>query len=206
MHTSTIVPDAAADALFGRSRLAILTLLFGAGGQAFYLRQIAKLTGLAVGSVQRELARLVVAGLVERRAEGSQVYFRANQQSPIYPDLVGLMTKTSGVAGVLRAALAPMAKHGKIISAFIYGSMAMGEQRASSDVDLMVIGRVKLKELIPALRRAQEQLGREINPTIYQPEEFGQRLGAGEHFVSRVVRTPRIMLVGSEDELDPLAR
>jgi predicted nucleotidyltransferase len=206
MHTRSQQADAAADALFGRSRRAILTLLFGQSGHAFYLRQIAELTGLAVGSVQRELANLVSAGILKRRPEGSQVYFEANEQSPIYAELVGLVTKTSGVAGPLRAVLAPLAKKKMIIIAFVYGSIATGKQRPSSDVDLMIIGRVKLKELVPRLRRAQEQLGREINPTIYEPEEFSQRLAAGEHFVSRVIQTPRIMVIGSEDELEAVAR
>lgn len=206
MHTHTRVGDVAADALFGRSRRAILALLFGQSGHAFYLRQIAHLTGLAVGSVQRELANLVSAGIVERRPEGPQVYFRANEQSPIYPELVGLVTKTSAVAEPLRAALAPLAKKKMILIAFVYGSIATGKQRSSSDIDLMIIGRASLKELVPRLRRAQEQLGREINPTTYEPEEFRQRLVAGEHFLNRVIQTPRIMVIGSEDELAALAR
>jgi predicted nucleotidyltransferase len=197
--------DAAADALFGRSRRAILALLFGQPGQAFYLRQIAQLTGLAVGSVQRELANLLRADLVDRRAEGSQVYFRANAQSPIYAELVGLMTKTAGVADVLRASLAAFAKKKMIDIAFVYGSVATGKQRPGSDIDLMIIGRVKLKELVPVLRRAQDQLGREINATVYPPDEFTKRLATRDHFLTRVAETPRLMLIGTEDELEDMA-
>lgn len=205
MHTQHLVEDAAAAALFGRARRAILALLFGRAGEAFYLRQIADLTGLAVGSVQRELANLVQAGLVVRTAKGHQVYFRADERSPIYPELVGLVTKTTGVAGVIRAAFAPFARKKMITVAFIYGSIAAGEQQPSSDVDLMIIGDIELKSVIPVVRRVEEQVGREVNPTIYRPEDFRQRLAAGEHFLSRIIARPRIMLIGDEDELAGLA-
>lgn len=205
MHTSQLVEDAAAVALFGRARRAILALLFGRAGDAFYLRQIADLTGLAVGSVQRELANLVRAGLVVRTAKGHQVYFRADERSPIYPELVGLVTKTAGVAGVIRDALAPFARKKMITIAFIYGSIAAGEQQPSSDVDLMILGDIELKTVVPILRRVEDQVGREVNPTIYRPEDFRQRLAAGEHFLSRIIARPRIMVVGGENELAGLA-
>ncbi len=191
--------------MFGRARRAILALLFGRAGEAFYLRQIADLTGLAVGSVQRELANLVRAGLVVRTAKGHQVYFRADERSPVYPELVGLVTKTTGVAGVIRAALAPFAREKMITVAFIYGSIAAGEHQPSSDVDLMIIGDIELRSVVPVVRRVEEQVGREVNPTIYRPEDFRQRLAAGEHFLSRIIARPRIMLIGGEDELAGLA-
>ena len=202
-HTPTT--DSAAEALFGRSRRAILALLFGRGGESFYLREIASLTGLAVGSIQRELANLVKAGLVERTVRGQQVYFTANAQSPIYPELTSLVAKTAGVADVLRAALADLARRKLITAAFIYGSVATGRQTPASDVDLMVVGSAKLSDLIPVLRIAQDRLGREVNPTIYSPEEFESQVKAGRQFAARVLSRPRIMLIGSEDELAQLA-
>lgn len=205
MHTFGMIDDATASALFGPARRRVLALLFGRPGQSFYLRQIAELTGLAVGSIQRELANLVGAGLVERTSSGHQVYFRADERSPIYPELAGLVAKTSGVAGAIRAALAPFARKKMITVAFIYGSIAAGEQQPSSDVDLMIIGDVELKAVVPVVRRVEEQVGREVNPTVYRPGDFRQRLAAGEHFLSRIIAGPKIMVVGGEDELAGLA-
>jgi predicted nucleotidyltransferase len=193
--------DAAAEALFGKARRAVLGLLFGNGPREFYLRQIAELTGLVVGSVQREVARLVEAGLVERMARGNQVWFRANEHSPIYAELVGLMTKTVGVVGLLRAVMAQLAEREVIHSAFIYGSFATGDQGSSSDVDLMVIGDTTLKDLVPLLRPVEEQIGREINPTIYSVDEVRRRILSGEHFLTQVLSKPRIMLRGTEDDI-----
>jgi predicted nucleotidyltransferase len=183
----------------------VLALLFGRSPEAFYLREIVRLTGAGMGAVQRELSQLVDAQLVTRRPEGNQVYFAANQSSPIYDELVGLLAKTAGLADVLRDALAPLEKKKKIIIAFVYGSVATAKHSAASDVDLMVIGRAELSEVIPALQPAQDRLGREINPTIYTRNEVSTRLQRGDHFVSSVMARPKIMLVGSEDDLRELA-
>lgn len=196
--------DAVAEALFGKGRREVLALLFGQGGE-YYLRQVAERTGLAVRSVQRELARLVGAGLVERMERGNQVWFRADERSPVHGDLVGLMTKVAGVVGQLRDAMVPLAEEGVIQAAFLYGSLATGDQGISSDVDLMVIGDVALKELVPVLRPVEERIGREINPTIYPAAEMRRRVMAGEHFLTRVLGGPRQMLIGSDDELARLA-
>jgi predicted nucleotidyltransferase len=199
-------PDMIAEALFGQTRRAVLALLFGRLGDSFYLREIDRLTGAGMGAVQRELRRLVDSGLVDRRQHGKQVYFSANARSPVYQEIVGLLAKTAGIADVLRDSLAPLANEKKIILASIYGSVATATQRAESDIDLLVIGEATLRDVIPALQTAQERLSREINPTIYTPTEFRDRLRQGEHFVSRILDRPKIMLIGSEDELRDLVK
>jgi predicted nucleotidyltransferase len=177
-------------------------LLFGRPESAFYLREIARETGSGTGAVQRELAQLVAAGLVRRSRQGQHVYFSADPTSPVYSEMRGLLTKTAGVADVVRAALADLPKKAMIVGAFIYGSVASGQQTSASDIDLMVVGRVELADLLPALRPAQERLGREINPTIYRPEELAEP----RSFVRRVLDGPKLMLVGSEDDIADLAR
>jgi predicted nucleotidyltransferase len=199
-------PEAVVDALFGRTKRSVLGLLFGRSEEWFYLREIVRLTGSGIGAVQRELARLTDAGLVRRETRGRQVYFAANPDSPVYPELRGLLVKTTGVADVLRRALRTLAEKKMITIAFIYGSVASGTLKPQSDVDLMVIGDVSLSELLPILRDAQEELRREVNPTIYERREFRARLRKGSHFIRRVVGGPKLMLVGTLDELARLAR
>ena len=94
---------------------------------------------------------------------------------------------------MLRAVLLPFAK--RIELAYVYGSFASGEANAESDVDLMIVGDVSLRELAGPLRRAAEELSREINPTVYQPEEYHTRLRQEDSFVSRVHNGPRIDLL-----------
>ena len=197
--------DRVAEALFGKTRRNVLSLLFGRPDEQFYMRQIARMTGVSTASVQHELARLTEAELVIRSPDGKQVYYRANTSSPVFSEIRSLMEKTVGAVAVLRSALSELTGEGRIDLAFLYGSFASGTQVSASDVDVMVIGDTTLSELIPVLRQAQDRLGREINPSVYPRAEFQERLRAGEHFVSRVLERPKIMLIGTEDELEKLA-
>ena len=197
--------DRVAEALFGKTRRNVLSLLFGRSDEQFYMRQIARMTGVSTASVQHELARLTEAELVIRSPDGKQVYYRANTFSPVFSEIRSLMEKTVGAVAVLRTTLSELSGEGRIDLAFLYGSFASGTQVSASDVDVMVIGDTTLSELIPVLRQAQDRLGREINPSVYPRAEFQERLRAGEHFVSRVLERPKIMLIGTEDELEKLA-
>jgi len=194
-----------AEALFGLTRRKVLALLFGRPDEDFYLRQLARETGSSAGTLQREMGKLVAAGLVTRRPRGKQVFYQANRESPVFAEIRGLMEKTAGLADVVRASLVDFADAGRIALAFIYGSIAAGTHGSSSDVDLMLVGDLRLTELIPTLRAAQVRVGREINPTIYSAAEFQDRLRVGEHFLSQTVARPRIMLIGTENELAKLA-
>ena len=196
--------DRVAEALFGKTRRSVLSLLFGRPDERFYMRQVARMTGASVAAVQYELARLATAQLVVRAPEGKQVYFRANTESPVFNEIRGLMDKTVGAVSVVQSALSGLVGEGRIDIAFIYGSVASGTYDAYSDVDVMIIGEIKLLEIIPALRVAQDRLGREINPTIYPGEELRMRLTDREHFVTQVMDGPKIILFGSENDLERL--
>jgi predicted nucleotidyltransferase len=197
--------DGTAEALFGQTKRRVLGLLFGRPDGSFYLREIVRLTGAGTGAVQRELKQLTAAGLLRRELRGRQVYFTANPEAPVYDELRSLMAKTTGVADVLRSALSPFIEKGTLGAAFIYGSVATGAPGPRSDVDLMIIGDLSLAEVIPALRAVQEQLGREVNPTIYRPLEFRSALRRKAHFLRRVLARPKLMVFGGPDDLDRLA-
>ena len=115
---------------------AILALLYGRADQSFYTRQIAREVDASVGAVQRELENLSKVGLIVRKSVGSQVFYHANRETPIFSEMRALVNKTTGVFSVLRSALHPLAK--QIVVAFVYGSLAREEESAHSDVDLMI--------------------------------------------------------------------
>jgi len=188
-----------AAALFGKVRSAVLALLFSHADQSFYLREIARMVGTGHGAVQRELAQLLKAGLVTRTRRGREVFYQANRASPVFPELHGLIVKTVGVADVLREALAPLAERVRV--AFIYGSFAKGEERAESDVDIMVVGDVDFGEAVSALRPAQDRIGREVNPSVFAPEEWRRRVAGGDHFITTIQREEKLFLIGDEQDL-----
>jgi predicted nucleotidyltransferase len=189
--------------LFGKTRGRLLAWLYARPDERFYLRQLVALTGVALGAVQRELQLLTRAELVIRQVEGRQVYFQANQAAPIFPELQRLLVKTFGAAAVISGALAPVRE--SIEVAFLYGSAAKGTMTSQSDIDLLVVGRVSLTDVVVTLAAAQRQLGREVNPSVYPPAEFRKKLRAGHHFLTSVLREPKMYVAGTEHDLDRLA-
>ena len=197
--STTFVDSELSAALFGQTRRAVLALLYSHPGQSYYLRQLVRSAGLGLGAAQREVKRLNDAGIIRRTVSGHQVFYQANPGCPIFEELKGLMVKTTGIADVLRAALAPLAA--RIRVAFIYGSVAKLTQRSGSDVDIMVVGESTFGDVVTALGSAQETLAREINPTIYSPTEFRSKLKARHHFLTAVVGGEKLFLIGDAHEL-----
>jgi predicted nucleotidyltransferase len=204
---STTAPDLRhadpAVVLFGQTRRRLLAWLLLHPDETFYLRQLARQTGVAPGAIQRELAALTRAGILSRAVQGRQVYFGANRESPIYLELHGLVVKTMGVADVLRAALATLGESVRV--AFVFGSAARRELRAGSDIDLLVVGTASFRAVASALAAAQEQLGRDVNPTVYPEAEFRAKVRAAHHFLSTVLRAPRVFVIGGPNELARVA-
>ena len=198
-NRSSLLPS-----LFGRTRQALLALLYTRADEAHLQEQLIRFAALGRGSVQRELEFLTRAGIVRRSLRGRQVYFQADPDCPIYSELRSLIVKTSGVADVLRVALGPLAD--RVSAAFIYGSVARGDEKRNSDVDVMVIGEVSFAETTEALGPAQNTLGREVNPSVYPPAEFRAKLLAKHHFLTSVLKSEKIFLIGDQRELARLAK
>ncbi len=191
--------DRVGAALFSKNRRAILALLYGHADREFYLRQIVRASGGGLGAVQRELKQLVAAGLIRRTPRDKQVYFQADPDCPVFEELRSLVVKTAGVADVLKAGLGPLAD--RILVAFVFGSVARCEEKRGSDVDILVVGDVSFSEVVASLADAQDNLRREVNPTVYPPDEFKSKVAGGHHFLRTVQRQPKIFLIGDEGEL-----
>jgi predicted nucleotidyltransferase len=188
-----------ADLLFGRTRGAVLALLYGRADQSFYTREIAREVDASVGAVQRELENLSKVGLILRKSVGSQVYYQANRETPIFPEMRALINKTIGIFGVLRSALRPLSK--QIIAAFVYGSVAREQETVQSDVDLMVVGKATLDQVLSLVSTTEKAIGRSINPTVYSVAEFKSKLATENHFLTSVLKGHKVFLLGDEDEL-----
>ena len=190
------------DTLFGRTRGAVLAVLYGHVGESYYLRQLARMTGIALGPVQRELRQLVDAGLVTRRNQGTQALFTANESSPVFAEMRSIVTKTVGMHDVLLASLRPLEK--KIDLAFVYGSVARAGETEQSDVDLMVVGTAGFADVVDRIADAQKSLHREINPTVLTAKEFTSKLRG--NFLKTVLGGKKLFLIGDEDVLRKLDR
>lgn len=192
------------DWLFPEVRKKALSLLLGDPDKRWYLRDIERRTGLAIGTVCRELTGLAKAEIILKTKDGNRTYYQANRECPFLPELAGLMRKTAGVIEVLGQSLKPLAK--KIVVAFVHGSFAKGTFKSGSDVDLIVIGSSRFAEVVDAIHDAQEKVGRQINPTVYPVKEWREKLASGNHFVRSVsIAEDKIFILGSKDDLARLA-
>ena len=187
------------EVLFGAYRRQILALLLLHPDESFYVREIARLTGVPAGSLHRELKLLGDAGLLQRSVSGNQVRYQVDRDNPIQEELAGIFRKTAGLADVLRNALAPLA--GKIRLAFIFGSVAQGRERSTSDVDVLVVGSASFAAVVGALSPAGERLRRAVNPVVMTRAAFESKRAGADRFVARIVREPKIILIGDAGEL-----
>lgn len=187
------------DALFTKTQQRLLSVLYGHPDQSFYLNELVRLAQIGRGSVVRELAKLTESGLVIMTPHGNQHHYQANQDTPIFQELCSLVQKTFGIREILQTALAPLAD--QVEQAFVYGSVAKGEAHAASDVDVMLIGNdLSYSGIMELLAPAEQQLQRTINPTVYSPAEFEQRIKEQQSFVTRVLEQPRLELVFTNEK------
>lgn len=169
-------------------------------GRWWYASDLARHLEMRPSSLQRELASLTSAGILRRRRDGNRVYFQADGECPLLPDLQGLLLKTVGLVDVLRDALDPISD--RIAWAFVYGSVARGEGVNASDVDLMIIGDVGLAIVATRLEGTEQCLLRPVNPTVYTRAEAVAKFAAGHHFVSDVLRGDKLFVIGRADDLE----
>jgi len=182
--------------LVSKTRADIFRLLFGLSSKPRYLREIERLSGVTVRTLQQELKALTAAGLVICRKDGNRTYYEPNKNHPLYNELHSMVLKTSGLVDVLKESL----QSAGIQWAFVFGSVARGEAGAGSDVDLMVIGSLGLRKLSGLLSGVSGKIGREINPHVFSAGEFRQKVQEGDHFVSSVLNSPLMFALGDENE------
>lgn len=184
-----------------QNRRKALSLLLLHPERRLHIREISRLTGSPAGTMVKELDRLHHAGLLLKERVGNQVRFAANPDSPVFNDLAALLKKTVGLADVLADALSPL-KPG-IRFAFVFGSIARGSEHEGSDLDVVIVGDVGFAAVMNALYPAQTQLQREINPKVFMPDEWDERVRSGSSFIADVLAKPKIFVIGSQDELAP---
>lgn len=85
----------AIEVLFPKVRSELVRLLFTDAATEYHLRDLARRACLAIGTVQKEVAHLSEAGLLNQRRDGNRLYIRANVEHPIFPELHGLAQKSA---------------------------------------------------------------------------------------------------------------
>lgn len=190
------------DVLFARTKGAILALYFLNPAQKLHLREVVRRLGTGHSTVQKEVQQLWKSGLLTRHREGKRIEYQANPESLVFHQLRALLERTAGPVGELHRALRLI--RSDIDVAFIYGSVAADTASVSSDLDLMVIGRVSFEKVVKLVRPAQDRLGREINPSVYPRLEFSRKIKDGDPFLQNIVTGAKKFVIGDSLELENL--
>lgn len=180
-----------------KTRSSILEIFFNEPDKEFYLRQLESLTGYSVGNIRREMIKLEKSGLFLSRTLGKIKLYRSNTLHPLYNEIKNIVSKTIGIEGKLKALIK---KHKVIKFAFLYGSFAKGSGKELSDIDIMIIGNVKPKDITSSMYKYQSEIQREINSIVYSVDEFLSKFRTGNHFINAVMMEPKIFLKGDENE------
>ena len=180
-----------------KTRAKLLTFLLTQPKKEFYLRELQREVGENVTSVRRELENLKELGLVNERKGGIQKFYSLNKNHPIYEELRRIIHKTEGVGKVLKDRLGKLAG---IEYGVIYGSFAKGTEIEGSDVDLMVIGSVDEKKLLEQIRKAEGEIGREVNYILWSEREFKRKIKEKNGLLMNIVKNPVIEVIGDINE------
>jgi predicted nucleotidyltransferase len=189
--------------LSSKIRADIFRLFFGVSDNELHMREIERRSGYAIGTIQSELRKLLRLDLVSKRKDGNRTYYRANKDHPLFLDIQRLVLKTVGLVDILQNKLT---KSQEITIAFVFGSIARQEEMARSDIDLVVIGHLGLREITALLSGVTEKVDREINPHVFTVKEFKKRIARKEHFITQVLDEPKIFILGNENELKTMVR
>lgn len=182
--------------LTSNTRAEILRILFDGSREEHYLRDLEKLSHVRINSIQKEVKHLTSLDLLKSRKDGNRIYYSANDDHPLYSDLVSIVEKTVGVVAELKEKLVDP----RVKCAFIFGSFAKNKERAGSDIDLVVIGDLGMRALTKMISGVQEKVGREINPHVFTEEEFTKRIKEKDHFITSILKEEIKPLIGSVDE------
>lgn len=187
-----------ADALFSKVQQRVLALLFGQPSRRFQSAELIRLVAGGTGATQRCLRALLDSELITVTAIGNQRHYQANVSSPVFGELHMIVLRTVALAEPLRKTLTPLRE--QIHEAFVFGSIAKGAERASSDVDLMVISdTLGYADLFDRLQAAERQLARTVNPILLTTEGWRKRLARDGSFATRVNSGDKIVILEALD-------
>lgn len=185
-----------------RARSEIFRLLFGLRDGELHLRAIERGSGISAPSIRQELMKLLKLDLVKVRKESNRHYYRANSEHPLYGDIRNIVLKTSGLVDLLTGAL----DRKEVKAAFVFGSIAANQDNSASDIDLIIVGEMGLRKVVGWLSGVSEKVGREINPHVLSIDEFKRRIAEGEHFLTSVLGSDKLFIVGDQIELERLGK
>lgn len=186
--------------IFGsRIRAKVLAWFFMHTDESFFVRQLSNILKEDSTNLSRELSNLEQIGILLSTRQGTLKYFYTNKNCSFFNELKGLVLKTVGVIKEIKLAFEEFPG---IRYAFIYGSYARKEEKADSDVDLMIIGDIDLDRLDSLISNIEKRSGRTINYVAYDYKEYSSKRKKKDGFIMDVLKDKKIMIIGDKGELE----
>lgn len=176
-------------------RIKILELFLSTSEPLYHVREIVRRVDEEINAVRRELARMEKYGLVSSEWRANRRLYRFRKDYVFYPELLGLVTKNTGLGGDI---IKSKGRLGRIKYAMVATRYIKNESSGSDDVDLLVVGQIVAPELQAIVANEQAKREREINYSFMDEAEFLFRVRRRDPFILHVLVQPKIMLLGDE--------
>lgn len=179
-------------------RVKILQLFLTSKDDLMHVRDIVRRVDEEINAVRRELARMEKFGMVSSEWRANRRFYKFRKDYRFYPELLGFVTKSTGLGGGI---IKNKASLGKIKYAIMAVRFAENKESGAEDVDLLVVGQIVLPGLQALVADEQTKRDKEINYSYMDEAEFNFRVKRRDPFILKVLTQPRIMIVGDENAL-----
>lgn len=150
-----------------KTRIQLLLKLFLNPDVSCYLRELAAEFGVSPNAVKEELDSLTEAGYLEKKKQGRALFFRANTEHPIFPELHSIVKKSLGIDRVVEQVRQDL---GDVRAVYILDDYALGKD--SGLIDLLLVGDVKTDRLQDYIRITEGKVHRKLRVLVVSEEEF----------------------------------
>jgi predicted nucleotidyltransferase len=157
--------------------------------EQLYTNEIAKNLNLDKRNLVKKLKEFEKDGLLKKTVRGNMKLYSINDKYPLFNEYKKIILSTAGIEGALRQMLAGFPD---VLEAYLYGSYARNAMDANSDIDLLVVGGHSVLALQRKLTALQKSLGREINVVNMDPNEFKEKKGNNDPFISGIMQGKKV--------------
>ena len=165
-----------------KTRIKLLMRLFFNPKARSYLRELAKEFNLSTNAVREELNQLKKTNLLKSEKNGRQVYYMANTEHALFPELKSMVSKVMGIDQVIDSIITRL---GNLEKAYLVDDYAEGKD--SGIIDIVLVGNIDLYHLNDLSRKTEKYIKRKIRTLVISKDEL-------EDFFSDLKKRPKILV------------
>ncbi len=166
-HKSTFMDGLFTGIISSKTRIYLLVRFFFNPGTKSYLRELSKDLNISTNAVREELNQLTKTKLLTSKKDGRNVYYTANNDHPLFPELKSMVSKVMGLDQVIESILSRL---GDLEKAYIIDDYADGKD--TGIVDLVLVGNVNQYHLNDLSRKTERYIRRKIRSLVMTRDEF----------------------------------